>query len=242
MRAELLLIAILAGCVSRPSAPMELRTHPPETGPVEPASSTRDPLPTMSDQELHTRLDFVEEVVARNAHHTRLWFGFFTELYAAGAVVQSGRAVIDDDPANRAEEAFSAAKAAVGVVARMAHPPRAVFGATPDELYPGDSHAALARRLVAAERMLRRDAQQNDNRYSWIGHTLNLALNLAGFLFVCIGYHDWALASESCAVGFLVGETSIWMQPWTAKSGMRAYRRRWGGLAIDGPTRVGFTF
>jgi hypothetical protein len=90
--------------------------------------------------------------------------------------------------------------------------------------------------------MLRRDAQQNDNRYSWIGHTLNLALNLAGFLYIGVGYRNWALATESGLVGFGVGEASIWLQPWTAKSGMKRYRQRWGGLAIEGPTRVGLNF
>jgi len=208
----------------------ERRLRDPMASPVERAEDPRDPLPSVSADELDERQAFVDRVLAANARNTRLWFGFYTQFYGAAMAAQAARAATQQDPAERADTAYSAAKGAVGVIARMAYPPRAVFGPAPVDLYPGTSHAARARRLLAAEAMLRRDARDSDRRYLWVGHVINATLNLTGALIVGIGFHDWQRGVTSAAIGLGIGELSIWTQPWTAKRGYRGYLARYGSF------------
>jgi hypothetical protein len=236
--AEVVVVALVCTCATARAeeAPrwridLELSRHrTPRV--IQSASSPYDPLPNMSELELREREEFVLKAIQSNVRWTRAWHTFFIEFYAAGLLIQSGRAAVEDSASERADLSFSAAKAAVGVVGRMAHPPRAVFGARPVELYPGDSHAARARRLLAAERMLARDAHENDDKFKPTGHLVNLALNLAGALFVGIGYHDWTRGLTSAGIGFGVGEASIWLQPWGAKRDLRRYQQRFGAMAL----------
>ena len=199
--------------------------HHPDMVVSEPAE---DPLPGMPDAELDERERFLDAAIARNAHLTRIWHGMFTGGYALGFVVQASRAVSAQHRSPRFDLSYSAAKAAFGVVGRMARPTRAVLGPTPEELYPGDSHARRAERLLAAEAMLRLDAKQNDNRYKWYAHVINVVLNVTGGLVTGLVYHDWSRGITSLGIGIGVGELSIWTQPWQAKRSYKEYKARYG--------------
>ena len=187
-----------------------------------------DPLPGMPEEEMEARERFLDAAIEHNAHLTRVWHGIVTGGYALGFVVEAARAVSAKHPSPRWDLSFGAAKAAFGVVGRIAHPPRAVFGPTPMQLYPGDGHAERAQRLLAAEAMLKLDAKQNDNRYLWYSHVINVALNVAGGLVSGLYYHDWARGVSSIAIGTAVGELSIWTQPWQAKRSYKEYQKRYG--------------
>ncbi len=238
MRAALLLVAAFAGQIAhaeepasvlvQKGRPLDLRLRQIEPVPIEDAASEHDPTPDIPNVELDERVRFLDREIARNARLTRVWFALWSEVYAAGLVVQSARAAVETKPAYRADFTVSAAKAVIGTVGRLARPPRAVLGPTAAELAPGGSHAARSRHLVVAEAMLRLDAKDNDRRYSWLAHTLNLGLNLAGALIVGFGYHDWRRGLESAAIGVAVGELSIWSQPWGAKRAWKRYALRYG--------------
>ena len=187
-----------------------------------------DPLPGMPESEMEERERFLDEAIAHNARLSRVWHGIWTAGYGLGFVVEAARAVSAKHHSPRFDLSYGAAKAAFGVAGRMARPVRAVFGPTPDQLYPGGSHAEHAERLLAAEAMLRLDAKQNDNRYKWYGHAINVALNLAGGLVSGLVYHDWARGASSISIGIAVGEASIWTQPWQAKRAYKEYKKRYG--------------
>ena len=202
--------------------------HQPMPMPMSDTEAEIDPLPGMPESEMDERERFLDAAIQHNAHLTQAWHGVVTGGYALGFVVEAARAVSAKHPSPRFDLSYGAAKAAFGVAGRMARPVRAVFGPSPKELYPGDSHAARAQRLVAAEEMLRIDAKQNDNRYKWYSHTINLVLNLAGGLVTGLYYHDWARGASSIAVGVAVGEASIWTQPWQAKRAYKKDKQRYG--------------
>jgi hypothetical protein len=55
-----------------------------------------------------------------------------------------------------------------------------------------------------------------------------VVLNVAGMLIVGLAYHNWTLAGESLAIGFPIGEISIWSQPWQAKRAWKQYVNQYG--------------
>ena len=195
-----------------------------------PAGAT-DPIPAMDDEEVDERSAFLEQAIKRNARLTQLWHGLFVTMYATGLVVEVEHSVAATDAAARADYAVSAAKAVIGVAGRAARPLRAVLGPRPIELYPGSDRISRARRLLVAERILRIDAKDNDRRYFWVSHVVNVGFNLVGMFIVGFGYHDWGRAGESAGIGIAVGELSIWSQPWTAKHDWRTYQREFGAIS-----------
>jgi hypothetical protein len=233
LSAVLLLMTTTASADER-AAPADLMTKKQmrafEARSLEPPQT--DPLPGLSDAELDERATYLEAELARNAHETRIWYGAVTTAYAAGVVVEADLALDTRSRPAIADYTVGAVKATIGVVGRLARPPRCVFGPTPGELVPGQDRASRAQRVLVAESLLRVDAKENDHRYSPLSHSLNVGLNVIGMLIIGLGYHDWARAGESVAVGLAFGELTIWTQPWHAKAAWKRYVRT-RGLALD---------
>ena len=204
------------------------------------AAEERPAVAALSDEELETRTRFLERAILKNAHYTKTWHGLFTTGYGLGFAYEAARAVeARHGGAHQADYAIGAGKAAVGVIGRMARAPRAVFGQTPEEAAPGTDRESRERRLAVAEAMLKQDAHDNDRRYSWIGHGLNVALNVAGLLVIGLRYHDWALAGQSTGISIGVGELSIWTQPWQAKSAWKEYSHEYRPVGGPSPLTQG---
>jgi hypothetical protein len=185
-------------------------------------------LSSMSDEEIAARTSFIEERLRRNSRHALAWQASWTAIYAGGMVVQTGRAVVAESTSERADLIVSASKATIGTLSRVLRPPRAVLGARPLARVAGDSREERVNRLLMAEALARYDARQADNRYSWIAHTVNIGLNVAGALIVHLAFHDPERAWTSAAIGIAVGELQIWTQPWQPKRAWEAYQRSYG--------------
>jgi hypothetical protein len=185
-------------------------------------------LPAIPDeeQEQRERIHFIQGRLKKQMPEVMAWHVGWTTFYGLGLLVQSGRAVIATSDAEVADNVVGSVKAAIGVVARLARAPDTIKGAHEMERLPEDTPEQRAHKLLVAERLLRRNAEECDRRYNLWAHGLNLALNIAGGLIIGLAYGDRDRALISAGVGIAVGELSIWSQPWRAKRDLTDYRRR----------------
>jgi hypothetical protein len=208
-----------------------------------------EPLPDLSDEELDARAQFLERRLRRDVKLLALWQVGYSVVYGGGFLYQAGNAVTAGSTAERADFVVGTVKSFVGLVTRLAQPPRALVGVRPLLALPNTTRLDRVNRLLAAEALLRADARESDRRYHWLPHTLNALLNLAGGLIVWLGYHDLSRAAESTGIGFAVGELQIWTRPWQGKRAWAEYRRAYGATATSmagipertsrAPTRTG---
>lgn len=181
------------------------------------------------DNEVSTRLHFIEERLRCAEPINLAWQMTWAGVYGVGMLVQSGRAVVSTDRAERADLIVSAVKAGIGTLARVLRPPNAMFGTRELRGLPDATPEQRLYKLRRAEALLERNAHESDRRYLVVAHAANLALNLIGGLIVWLGYDDLGRAAESTGIGFAVGELSIWSQPWQPKHDWKEYQRRFGG-------------
>jgi hypothetical protein len=187
----------------------------------------QDDLP--DDQQVTARLRYIDAKLSAQATTSALWFGSFTGLYTVGMLWSTSKAVLEKDRVEQADHTIGAVKSVIGVATRLARPPHGLKG---NRELRGISEAtpeARAHKLAFAETLLRRNARQADQRYSWIAHTLNIGLNVAGGLIIWLAYDDFNRGAMSAGIGLAVGELSIWTQPWDAKRHLREYERRYLG-------------
>jgi hypothetical protein len=186
----------------------------------------------ISDEEVSERLRFLDARLKANARLSTAWQVGWSGVYGVGMVVQAGRANAAESDAERADLIVSASKAGIGTLSRLLRPPLAMSASQKLRVLPEATPEERLRKLARAEDLLERTARESDARYSWIAHTTNIGLNVAGGLIVWLGYHDFARAAESAGIGVAVGELSIWTQPWQPKRDWKAYRRRYQRLEV----------
>src|SRR5262249_55010010 len=188
----------------------------------------------LSDEVVEQRLQFLESKLETERVYMDVWWEGWTIFYFLGGIVQATRASIETSDAHRADLLISTGKAFLGAIARVARRPKTI--AAPEELgrLQESTVDGRARKLALAERLLLRNVKESHNRYSWIAHTTNVALNVVAGLTVWLGFHDGLLALQSTLVGVGVGEVQILSQPWNALVDLRAYQTRFGGMATLG--------
>jgi hypothetical protein len=152
---------------------------------------------------------------------SRDWIGF----YAAGVAVEGTKAGLDDHRGDRANDAVSAAKAVGGVARLYVTRPTARLGADPLEGESFADETACQARVVQAEALLRKAAEESDRRWSPTPHLVNLAVNLAGALIVTQAF-DESDGWTSAAIGFAVGEAMQWSHPWSGRDDLSEYEAR----------------
>jgi hypothetical protein len=184
-----------------------------------------------SEEEIDARLRFLTEKLDGGVRNNLAWYAGWSSFYGVAIVVQLGRLGYAVDDAERADLIVSASKATIGVVSRLVRPPHAIYGTRELRGMRERTAEERWRKVVRAESLLARNAKESDERYSWLAHTINLALNIGGGLIVWLGYHDFARGAGSAAVGIAVGEVQIWTQPWRAKRDWQDYQRRFGARA-----------
>lgn len=168
----------------------------------------------------HGRL---EDRIATQHLHARIWWESFVTFYGLGMIVQSARAFEATDPADRADIIVSVVKSAGGVVRYVVDPMKGIQSFDP---IPGEAPAA---RLARGERILRENADAATPFGPWYAHLINFAINGTGAVIVGAGFDDWERGLISAAVGFTVGEVSLLTQPWEPEADLEEYEARFGG-------------
>jgi hypothetical protein len=175
--------------------------------------------------ETTARSRFLEERLEGRRRYAEVWWTGWATVHGLGLVVEGTRAGFENDRGVRANLAVNAVKSSIGLARDFIDPPHAKDGADALRAIPATSPEACEARLARAEELLRRNADEADERYSWKRHLANLGLNLAGAVIVAEAFDEprgWA----SGAIGFAVGEVQLWSQPWQARGDWEEYQRR----------------
>jgi hypothetical protein len=179
-------------------------------------------------RETAARSSFLEERLEGRRRYADGWWKGWATVHGLGLVVEGTRAGFEDDRGERANQVVSAVKSSIGLARDFIDPPHAKDGADALRAIPATSREACEARLARAEELLRRNADEADERYSWKRHLANLGLNLAGAVIVAEVFDEprgWA----SGALGFAVGEMQLWSQPWQARRDWEEYQRSFPG-------------
>jgi hypothetical protein len=188
----------------------------------------------LTDDVVAARLEFLDTKIETERLYIDVWWQGWSVFYFLGGLVQATRAAIETSDAHRADLYISTGKAFFGAIVRVARRPKTIAGAEEVARLPESTVDERARKLAVAERVLLRNVKETRNRFNWLAHTTNVALNVAAGLVVWLGFHDGLLGLQSTLVGVGVGEVQILSQPWNALVDMRAYQARFGGMATTG--------
>jgi hypothetical protein len=208
------------------------------SAPVQAGETRSDPAIERCSGDVGARLRFLEDSLAGDRRYADLWWKGWSTVFVGGIVVQGTRAGFEEEQGKRAEFIVTAAKSSIGLARALWSPPPARLGAAELAGMATETPADCAERLVRAEEILRRNAEDTqDERRSWIPHVANFGLNLAGAVIVAEGF-DESDGWWSGALGFAVGEGRIWSYPWQATGDLAEYERRFpaSGVPQSPPT------
>ena len=183
----------------------------------------------IADHDLEARLAFLDESLGAPELHARVWWWGWLSVYSAAAVVQGTRiALVDPDDhdagAQRADLAISMIKAIGGVVNMLLLPLNAMDGAERMRRIEGTGREVDLLRVAAGEAALAENARESERSFWWLRHTMVVAVNVAHFLIMWLGYDDLERGAISGGLGIAVGELAIWTQPWQPRQSYPEYR------------------
>jgi hypothetical protein len=188
------------------------------------------------DSDVRERLHFIQSRLRAEAPMARLWSWGWVSFNALGLGYSAYRGATADNLADRTDQYVGVAKAAIGVVSGAVHPLAATRGDSELRGLPESSAAERREKLALAERLLRRNAKETDQRYSLLPHALTLALNVAGAAIVWGVGRDAGKAWLSAGIGIAFGELQIWTQPTRAKKDLKDYEGRYLGHYAESST------
>jgi len=184
---------------------------------------------------VQARIDFIEARLDERRGYARNWSRLWTAAYATGVVFQSVRAGLEDDEGKRADLVVGAVKATYGTARVWRDPPTARLGADPMRDVPANDASGCEHRLAIGEELLRMNAKEARQRWSWKRHLANIAINTVGGLIVTEGFDEnggWM----SAGIGIAVGELQIWSRPASGDDDLAEYERRFSPPTTAQPT------
>ena len=177
-----------------------------------PAPLTRD-AQTLPDAELDRRVDFITQRLEASRTPARIWHWSWLAINGgAGAALNTGLAIADDNKVARSSAIVQAVYGAVGVATQFVDPMNAQDGAEPLKALPDATRAEKVQKLERAEAILQQNAARNAQRTSWTLHLGNAAASAAAGLIVYAfgGKTDAAITGGSIFAG---GELFLWTMP-----------------------------
>jgi hypothetical protein len=174
------------------------------------------------------RLTFIEDRLEERRPYANYWWIGWTGFYGLGTVVQSVRAGTTGDESKQADQAVSAVKALIGTTRLALWPPTARTGAAAMRTVATSDESQCRERLRIGEELLRKNARESKRRWSWLPHTINVGLNVAGAIVIHEGWDDPSRAWRSAGVGIAVGEAMIFSHPWKAGNDLAEYDGKFG--------------
>lgn len=174
---------------------------------------------------IQARIDFLEERLDARRNYARNWWRLWTTVYAAGVVFQGASIGFEDDEGERADLIVGTVKSIFGTARLWTERPNARLGADTMRAIPPDDANACERRLAVGEEMLRINAEESHNRWSWKRHLGNVAVNTIGGVIVTEGF-DEDSGWESMGIGIAVGALQIFSSPAGGDDDLEEYERR----------------
>jgi len=180
------------------------------------------------------RLEFLERRIRDNAPYARWWSRAWLGVYVGGMAFEGVRAGLTDARERRAAAIANASKSTIGLARALLSPPTAMGDVDAFDA-PVEDAGHCTERLEAAEARLRQSAEEaRHERWGWIPHLANFALN-AGAAVTVAELYDYDAAYARGALGFAVGEIRLWSFPWHAESDWADYEDRFGEARSAAP-------
>jgi hypothetical protein len=180
---------------------------------------------TLASIDPELRLRFIDERLARTAHHAQVWtWGWGIGIGASTVANLIPLAFVA--PEDRIDWYVGAATTVIGIVPLIIAPldvvedSRALRGRLATRSATDDVCALLA----DAEKKLVRDAQNQADGQRWWLHVGNVALNTGVGLFLALGYHHWGAGAYNAILGTAIGEAIILTQPTSSIADLRTYQ------------------
>jgi hypothetical protein len=195
---------------------------------------------TAKDRELSRRLEFLEDRIATQSTHARLWWFGWTAFHVIGAVVQGARAYVAVERVDQADLWVSTVESAGGAVMYLVSPYNGIddFEPAPGPLID----KARLDRIRRGERILVHNADATDPFGPWYAHLINIGINAIGFVVVGAGFGGWKEGAISGGIGVAVGTAAILTSPWEADDDLEEYSAKYGTPAAreEAALRLGF--
>jgi hypothetical protein len=173
------------------------------------------------------RLQWLVERLESREQYADIWWKGWFGFYAIGVVYQSTSAALEDDGSHQADDIVGAVKAVIGVTRLYFFRPTARLGADPLIVAAPPDEASCVARVAEGEELLRKAADESEQRWDWKPHFFNVALNLTGALIATQAFDDdngFKKGWYSMGIGIAVGEAMIFSHPWKGKSDLEEYQ------------------
>lgn len=177
----------------------------------------------IATDELSQRRAFLEARLEVEAQAVQMWWRAWMGIYIIGVAFNGANLPYESNDGLQANSAIGIGKSSLGVLQLLLDADGALRGADAMRAAGPD----LAAQVRMGEALLEENARRAERRWHWLPHVINLALNLGGGLFVLLEY-DEPVGLAWAALGFAMGEASIWTYPWGAPRDLHDYRRRFG--------------
>jgi hypothetical protein len=210
-------VALVAGLASRLSA----------AGPAEAVTPADTAL---SGPEIERRIAFIEQRLEERQRATQIWYWSWMAFNGGSMVglgIVAGLSKHGDD---KVSNGVQAGLGAIGVADLLLRQPEARYGTAPIAGLPEDTREEKIIELRAAESRLHSNAEQSEQRRSWVVHLGDAAVNgLAGLAIALAGRTSDGIIAFASGVAF--GELQIWTQPSGPIIDWQDYKRQVGGEA-----------
>jgi hypothetical protein len=177
------------------------------------------------DAEITQRLAFIEARLEAGRPAAERWsYGWFT-TYVALSVVQFGVTLGTTDVGLREDMAVGAFTSSLGVLPFAIFPFTPRFASRELAAMPEATPAQRARKLVRAEALLEKCADQEAFGKSWMTHVGVIAVNVGIGLGLAFGYDRVKSGVQTTLIGIGVSEFQIFTEPTAAIEDREAYKR-----------------
>jgi hypothetical protein len=201
--------------------------------------------PDVQEAELDARLAELDRYFEELERPTRLYtIGWISGLSAL-TVVQTGLAVVEDDPAFRTTLIVGASLSVLGAVTIAALPRRSRQTSRAYQALSVSPTATKAQRLAMAEELLRQHVRSLDRTRSWYMHLAGGVLGVGVTLGIGLAYDDFWLRAVLAGVGAVAGvEGRVWTHPTRARKLAARYQGHWPDfqlVPVAAPHAVGLS-
>jgi hypothetical protein len=190
--------------------------------------------PALQHLNAEARLHFIHERLRVDASHARIWSYSWGTIYSALATGQFVAAPLVSHASGL--DLYVGGSAALIGVMPLVFTPLKVMGDEKrlDELEAEASQRDSCVALAQAEKLLNRDAANEDRGRSLLFHGGNVVVNAGIFFIIGAGFGHWTSATISLLTGLATGEVMIFTQPVGAVEALRQYRRGDLGFPLAG--------
>lgn len=185
-----------------------------------------------SDSTVGERIQYIQQALDAGTGSARLWWDGWVAFYSGATAVSLAAALTTNSKILQVTGGVSAAESLIGLGGMLIFPYKARTAAETLRNMPDTTPEDKARKLAAAEELLKQSSDAEIAGKSWIQHLLGVLVNAAGAGVVWgvygsrirqAGGTPWEQALELFVVGTGVSELQIWTEPTRAITDEKNY-------------------